>query len=233
LNGVLEEEVYMKQPPGYQDKDLPHHVCKLDKAIYGLKQAPRAWYSRLSTKLQSLGFTASKADSSLFFYSDNSYTMFILVYVDDIIVASSSMKFTNVLINKLNQDFTLKDLGDLNYFLGIEVSRTDEALLMTEERYALDIPQRVNMTSCKAVSTPMAPGEKLLISDEELLGPKDATQYRSVVGALQYITLTRPDLSFAVIRVCQFLYNPTTVHWEQVKRILRYVKELFSMVLNL
>jgi hypothetical protein len=102
LNGVLEENVYMRQPLGYQNKDLPHHICKLDKAIYGLKQAPRAWYSRLSAKLQSHGFIASKDDSSLFFYSDSSCTMFILVYVDDIIIASSSMKFTNVLINKLN-----------------------------------------------------------------------------------------------------------------------------------
>jgi hypothetical protein len=80
------------------------------------------------------------------------------------------------------------------------------------------------MASCKAVSTPMALGEKLLVSDGELLGPKDTTQYRSVVGALQYLTLMQPDLSFAINRVCQFLHNPTTVHWERVKRILRYVR---------
>jgi hypothetical protein len=85
------------------------------------------------------------------------------------------------------------------------VVRTKEALLMTQERYALDILQQVNMTSCNAASTPMVPGEKLLVSNGELLGPRDATQYQSVVGALQYLTLTQPDLSFAV---CQFLHNP-------------------------
>ena len=90
LHGVLEEDVYMKQPPGYGEKNVPHYVCKLDKALYGLKQAPRAWYSRLSGKLQQLGFHASKADTSLFFYNKGNITIYLLVYVDDIIVASSS-----------------------------------------------------------------------------------------------------------------------------------------------
>ena len=90
LHGVLEEDVYMKQPPGYGEKNVPHYVCKLDKALYGLKQAPRAWYSRLSGKLQQLGFHASKADTSLFFYNKGKITIYLLVYVDDIIVASSS-----------------------------------------------------------------------------------------------------------------------------------------------
>ena len=90
LHGILEEDVYMKQPPGYGEKNVPHYVCKLDKALYGLKQSPRAWYSRLSGKLQQLGFHASKADTSLFFYNKGKITIYLLVYVDDIIVASSS-----------------------------------------------------------------------------------------------------------------------------------------------
>jgi hypothetical protein len=204
--------------------DTPHHLCRLDKALYGLKHAPRAWYSRLSDKLKSLGFLASKADSSLFFYSDSTCTMFILVYVDDIIVASSSHQFTKSLIKKLNQEFALKDLGDIHYFLGIEVKRSADSLLMTQEGYALDILKRVNMDTCKAVSTPMSPSDKLLVTDGETLGANDSTRYRSIVGALQYLTLTRPDISFAVNRVCQFLHSPTTAHWERVKRILRYVR---------
>jgi hypothetical protein len=98
LHGVLKEEVFMRQPPGYEDKKTPHYLCKLDKALYGLKQAPRASYSRLSVKLKTLGFTTSKADSSLFFYSDNKCTMFVLVYVDDIFVASSSSVFPDTLV---------------------------------------------------------------------------------------------------------------------------------------
>jgi hypothetical protein len=212
LHGVLEEEVYMWQPCGYENKSTPHHLCKLDKALYGLKQAPRAWYSRLNIKLKTLGFSASKVDSSLFFYSDSTCTMFVLLYVDDIIIVSSSSKFTSNLVKKLNQEFALKDLGDLPYFLGIEVKRTNEGLLITTERYARDIVTRANMSLCKAITTPMTSGDKMLVNDGEPLGPKDALQYRSIVGVLQYITLTRPNLSFAVNRVCQFLHSPTMIH---------------------
>jgi hypothetical protein len=128
--------------------------------------------------------------------------MFILVYINDIIVASSCSKFTDVLVKKLNKEFALKDLGDLHYFLRIEVNRKKDELLLTKERYALDILSRVNMGKCKAVDTPMSSSEKLLVDAGIPLGPKDVTQYRSVVGALQYLTLTRPNISFTVNCVC-------------------------------
>jgi histone deacetylase 1/2 len=224
LHGLLEEEVYMRQPPGFEDKNKPHYVCKLDKALYGLKQAPRAWYSRLSQRLLELGFAPSKGDTSLFYFHKGDCTIFILVYVDDIIVASSSQAATNALLRNLERDFALKDLGDLHYFLGIEVKRQGGDLLLKQERYATEVLQRVNMMDCKAVATPLPPSEKLSLYDGEKLGPQDATRYRSIVGALQYLTLTRPDISFAVNKVCQFLHSPTTVHWMAVKRILRYLK---------
>jgi hypothetical protein len=113
----------------------------------------------------------------------------VLIYVDDIIVASSSSTFTDALVKKLKQEFALKELG-VHYFLGIMVRRTKKGLLMTHERYALDIMKHVNMSSCKAVSNPMLLCEMLLINDGEPLGPKDASQYRSIVGALRYLTLT-------------------------------------------
>jgi hypothetical protein len=159
-------------------------LCKLDKALYGLKQAPRAWYSKLSSKLKRFGFSASKVDSSLFFYDDDKCIVYVLVYVDDIIIANSSPVFTDTLVRKLNQEFSLKDLDDLHYFLGIEVKRSRHELLMTQERYALDILGRVNMSNCRAVHTPMMPREKTLVNDGEPLGPQDATLYRSTVGAL-------------------------------------------------
>ena len=105
LHGVLEEEVYMRQPPGYADKKTPHYVCKLDKALYGLKQAPRAWYSRLSSQLRYLGFVASKADTSLFIYNKANTAIFVLIYVDDIIVASSSQSATNALLHDVSSEF--------------------------------------------------------------------------------------------------------------------------------
>ena len=131
LHGVLEEEVYMKQPPGYQDELHPNYVCKLDKALYGLKQAPRAWYHRLSMKLQTLGFKPSKGDTSLFYFKKGNLVMYILVYVDDIIVASSSPEGTRALLQDLKSEFALKDLGELHYFLGIEVSKVKDGIILS------------------------------------------------------------------------------------------------------
>ena len=149
--------------------------------------------------------------------------MFVLVYVNDIIVVSSSQSATDALLKGLEADFALKDLGNLHYFLGIEVQRTDDGLTMRQERYATNLLQRVGMTNCKSVTSPLSVLEKLSITSGEQLGPLDSTWYRSVVGALQYLTLTRPDISLSVNKVCQFLHDPTTTHWSAVKRILRYV----------
>jgi histone deacetylase 1/2 len=195
-------------------------VCKLDKALYGLKQAPRAWYFRLSTKLQSLGFKPSKADVSLFYFRNGGVTMFLLIYVDDIIVASSSQEATAALLRKLQSEFALKDLGDLHYFLGIEVKRIQQGIVLSQGKYTSDLLKKVGMVDCKPVNTPLSASEKLSAYEGEQLGPTDATRYRSIVGALQYLTLTRPDISFSVNKVCQFLHMPTTVHWTAVKRIL-------------
>jgi hypothetical protein len=130
FHGLL-EEVYMRQPPGYEDVSCPSYICKLDKALYEVKQDPMAWYSRLSTKLRELGFQASKTDTSLFFYSKKNVTMFVLIYVDDIIVASSMQDATTTLLQDLNKEFALKDLGDLHYFLGIEVNKVENGIVLS------------------------------------------------------------------------------------------------------
>jgi histone deacetylase 1/2 len=229
LHGVLEEEVYMRQPPGFEHPKAPDFVCKLDKALYGLKQAPRAWYSRLSSKLHDLGFTPSKADTSLFLYQKSGITMFLLIYVDDIIVASSSDTAITALVKDLNNNFAIKDLGDLHYFLGIEVKKTKDGLLLTQQKYANDLLDKLGMRVCKAAPTPLSASDPLSLADGDPLGPEDSTNYRSIVGGLQYLTLTRPDISFSVNKVCQFLHAPTTVHWTAVKRILRYVKDIVDI----
>jgi histone deacetylase 1/2 len=190
----------------------------LDKALYG------AWYARLCAKLISLGFTASKSDTSLFYYLKNGYTIYVLVYVDDIIVASSSQEATGMLLRDLQKDFALKDLGNLHYFLGIEVKTVSNGLKLSQERYAADVIQRAGMKKCKPMSTPLSSVEKLSAIEGTPLGPEDVSRYRSLVGALQYLTLTRPDISFSVNKVCQFLHAPTTSHFCAVKRILRYVQ---------
>ncbi|WVZ64164.1 hypothetical protein U9M48_013727 [Paspalum notatum var. saurae] len=225
LHSFLEEEVYMRQPPGFEDKTLPNYVCKLDKALYGLKQAPRAWYARLSSKLIDIGFCPSKADTSLFYFNKNGITVFVLVYVDDIIVVSSIEQATSGLLKSLKQEFALKDLGELHYFLGIEVNKVCDGIIPTQDKYASDLLKRVNMADCKAVSTPLSTSEKLVTFEGTPLGTSDATQYRTIVGALQYLTLIRPDIAIPVNKVCQFLHAPTTMHWDAVKRIMRYLKQ--------
>ena len=123
----------MRQPPGYENSRFPRHVCKLEKALYGLKQAPRAWYSRLSSKLQSLGFSPSKGDTSLFFYHKHEITIFMLIYVDDIVVTSSSPSAVEALLKDLGKEFALKDLGSLHFFLGIEVKPVKKGLCCHKE----------------------------------------------------------------------------------------------------
>jgi histone deacetylase 1/2 len=233
LHGILEEEVYMQQPPGFVERGKENYICKLDKALYGLKQAPRAWYSRLSTKLVDLRFKPSRADTSLFIFNRGGITMYVLVYVDDIIVASSTDQATSALLKDLQKDFALKDLGDLHYFLGIEVKKVRNGIVLTQHKYANDLLKKTGMVDCKPMSTPLSTSEKLSLHEGSLLGPDDATQYRSIVGALQYLTLTRPDIAFPVNKVCQFLHAPTTVHWAAVKRILWYIKQCTQLGLNI
>jgi hypothetical protein len=148
LHGVLEEEVYMKQPPGFKNPNAPKYICRLDKALYGLKQAPRAWYTCLSTKLQDFGFRPSQADTSLFLYDKSGIIIFVLIYVDDIIVTSSSDSAVSALLKDLNVHFAIKDLGPLHFFLGIEVKRTSDGLLLTQEKYANDLMSKVGMVGC-------------------------------------------------------------------------------------
>ena len=159
--------------------------------------------------------------------------MYLLVYVDDIILISSSHAATDKLILSLRHDFAVKDLGPLHYFLGLEVTHTAAGLSLNQKKYSLDLLRRAGMLKCKPVTTPMAVTEKLSADIGVLLSSDDATDYRSIVGGLQYLTITRPDLSFSVNRVCQYLHEPRDTHWSAVKRILRYVRLTASFGLHL
>ncbi|KAK1660706.1 hypothetical protein QYE76_048865 [Lolium multiflorum] len=203
LHGVLDEDVYMRQPPGFADPDRPAHLCHLIKALYGLKQAPRAWHARLGTALRGLGFLPSTADTSLFLLQRPQVTMYILVYVDDIILVSSSVTAADRLVSSLRTAFAVKDLGKLHYFLGLEVTHDDTGLTLTQKKYSEDLLRRAGMLQCKPAFTPMSVSDPLTSDDGTILSAEDATEYRSVVGGLQYLTLTRHDISYAVNRVCQ------------------------------
>jgi hypothetical protein len=156
----------MRQPPGYEDASKPGYLCKLDKSLYGLKQAPRAWYSRLSSKLLQLGFHASKGDTSIFFYSKHHLKIYLLVYVDGIVVASPSSQAVAALLQDLSNEFTLKDIGELSYFLGIEVSKLKDGVLLSQEKYTRDIIHRLGMQNCKSSSTPLSTSESSRSEEE-------------------------------------------------------------------
>jgi histone deacetylase 1/2 len=153
----------------------------------------------------------------------------MLVYVNHIIVVSSTASAIDRLLKQLRCDFLVKDLGRLGYFLGIEVKHMKDGIVLHQQKYVTDLLKRTNMHKAKPVCTPMVASYKLSRHEGEPLLAADIIEYRSVVGALQYLTHTRPDIAFSVNKVCQFLQTPTDVHWIAVKRILRYLRHTSSL----
>ncbi|KAJ1695555.1 hypothetical protein LUZ63_012253 [Rhynchospora breviuscula] len=221
LHGDLHERVFMSQPPGFVDQSHPHHVCLLQKSIYGLKQSPRSWFHKLSTALIEFGFTASQYDPSLFFAHNKGHTTIVLVYVDDILITGSNPQFVKSCMTQLQSKFAIKDLGLLHYFLGIAVTTNHNGVHLSQSKYIHQVLQNTNMLNAKPTTTPMATDISLSPGDSDPFS--DPHLYRCTVGALQYATVTRPDLSFAVNKLSQFMHNPTINQWSAVKRVLRYL----------
>ncbi|KAG8496407.1 hypothetical protein CXB51_009171 [Gossypium anomalum] len=198
-----------------------------DEALYGLRQAPRAWFNKLKQFLVSAGFVLSKSDASLFVRSSSEFTLYVLVYVDDIVITGSSSDAINCFVQQLHNEFALKDMGELYYFLGVEVSQSSSGNLhLSQQKYIRELLARSFMSHAKSVHTPMVSSSMFSKSEGEPL--TDPTEYRSLAGALQYIVLTRPDIAYAVNRVCQFMHTPTTAHMVALKRILRYLRGTLS-----
>ena len=226
LNGHLSEHVYMEQPPGYIDPRFPNHVYQLQKSLYGLKQAPHAWFQRLNSFLIQLGFYCIRADTSLFIFHKHSDIIYLLLYVDNIIITGNNSSLLDSFTCKLNFEFTTKDLGPLSYFLGLEATTTSDDLFISQLKYARNILTRAQLLNSKPIHTPMVVSQHLSID-----GPlfSDDRLYRSLVGALQYLTITRPDISHVINSINQFLHSPTEDHFLVVKRILRYVKGMYTL----
>lgn len=222
LHGHLDESVYCEQPSGFVDPIRPDYVCRLRKALYGLKQAPRAWFKRFATYLISLGFLSCKSDTSLFVYNRGTTTAYLLLYVDDIVLTASSPSALSTIVSALCREFDMKDLGSLHYFLGISVTRNSSGLFLSQQKYLLDILDRAHMSACNPCTTPSDTKAKLSAESGPLIA--DPTEYRSLAGALQYLTFTRPDICYAVQQICLFMHAPRVPHLAALKRILRYLK---------
>ncbi|XP_071695972.1 uncharacterized mitochondrial protein AtMg00810-like [Rutidosis leptorrhynchoides] len=231
LHGDLHETVYLQQPPGFVNSTTLNHVYFLHKALYGLTQAPRAWFHRLSAALHSLGFQGSKTDTSLFIDSNGNTLLYMLVYVDDIILTGNDTKEIDRVVQSLSRSFAVKDMGNLSYFLGIEVTRNGNDMILSQRKYIRELLESADLSNAKPVSSPMTTNAKLALGDSATFD--NPVQYHQIVSALQYVTLSRPDIAFAVNKVCQYMHCPTINHCSAVKRILRYLQGTANYVLRL
>ncbi|WZZ88611.1 hypothetical protein YC2023_117190 [Brassica napus] len=225
LQGELEDEVYMHPPPGLEHLVKKGNVLRLKKAIYGLKQSPRAWYNKLSTTLNGRGFKKSELDHTLFTLTTPSGMIALLVYVDDIIITGSDKEGIIATKEFLKSMFEIKDLGEMKYFLGIEICRSKEGLFMSQRKYTLDLLKGAGAYGGKTARMPMEDGYKVPREGEiEDSKPyQDPKLYRKLVGKLIYLTITRPDICFAVNQVSQHMQVPKEHHWRMVERILMYL----------
>lgn len=220
LNGDLSETVYMRPPPGYST--LPNMVCKLRKALYGLKQAPRAWFSKLKAVLQKAGYSQSHNDYSLFISNTSQGSVFALIYVDDILITVDNQQGIQQLKYILQQSFQMKDLGLASYFLGLEISRHSDGYFVSQHKYARGLIEMAGLSDDKVVDTPLEMNVKYSKNDGNPIS--DPALYRSIVGSLVYLTVTRPDIAHAVQLVSQFVSDPRRLHLTVVHRIIRYLR---------
>ena len=187
LNGVVEEEVYVEQPLGFETHDRETHVCKLKKALYGLKQAPRTWYGRIDSFLMSLGFTKSKADPNLYSKVEDGMQVILLLYVDDLFLTGDEELIADSKW-KLTAEFEMKDLDPMHYFLGLEVWQKPGEIILSQGKYAMEILKRFGMIDCKSMSTLMT--MSLMLFGDTSSGTIDATIYRQMIGYLMYLMNT-------------------------------------------
>ncbi|CAL1410190.1 unnamed protein product [Linum trigynum] len=221
LHGDLEEVIYMERPPGYTVGRLDQ-VCLLHRSLYELKQAPRAWFEKFQSTICSLGLQQSLNDPSLFTKVTSAGIVVLLLYVDDMIITGSDNQGIRHLQDGLKSAFRIKDLGELSYFLGLEASRSSKGIMFSQRKYITDLLGDNQFEDCHPVKTPMELNLKLHRDSGERL--QDGSQYRSIVGSLIYLSATRPDISYAVQVVSQFMTDPRVDHLAAVHRILRYLK---------
>ena len=222
LNGLLEEEIYVEQPEGFAVKGHEDDVYLLKKALYGLKQAPRAWYSRIDEHLMKLGFRKSLSETTLYIKGDDVNFIVVSVYVDNLLVTGSNVELVDKFKEDMKMVFEMTDLGEMTYFLGMEIKQKEEEVFISQKKYAKEILKKFRMDDCKSVDTPMSQKEKLTKEDEA--NKVDETLYRSLVGCLMYLTATRPDILHAVSLLSRFTNCATETHFIAAKRVLRYVK---------
>jgi hypothetical protein len=221
LNGPIKEEVYVEQPPGFEDDRYPNHVYKLSKALYGLKQAPRAWYECLRDFLIANAFKVGKADPTLFTKICDGDLFVCQIYVDDIIFGSTNQKSCEEFSRMMMQKFEMSMMGELTYFLRFQVKQLKDDTFISQTKYTQDLLKRFGMKDAKPTKTPMETDGHVDLNK----GGKSIDQkaYRSMIGSLLYLCASRPDIMLSVCMCARYQSDPRECHLVSVKRILRYL----------
>lgn len=230
LNGFLKEEVYMKLPQGYHINQS-NKVCKLDKALYGLKQASKCWNDRFHNFISNIGFKRSDSDYCLYTNQNvNTNTSYLLIYVDDIIVISTHIHEMHQIKKQLMDEFKMTDGGELNYFLGLHIERTNEGLVINQIQYLKNLLKRFNMEEAYPTTNPMEIKLNLSTQMDNIACDKP---YKQLIGCIMYAMIgTRPDLCYSVSYFSRFQSHPTELHWKHLKRVLRYIKGTINYKLH-
>ncbi|KAJ9548783.1 hypothetical protein OSB04_021326 [Centaurea solstitialis] len=222
LYGTIDEEVYVSQPPGFEDPKYPDKVYKLRKALYGLHQAPRAWYDTLSSYLLENKFERGVIDKTLFIKRTKTDMLLVQIYVDDIIFGSTKDDICKEFEELMHKKFKMSSMGELTFFLGLQVKQKLEGIFINQSKYVASMLQKFGMNDAKPASTPMETHKHLTadVEGEEV----DVHHYRSMIGSLMYLTASRPDIMFAVCVCARFQVRPKESHLHAVKRIFKYLK---------
>ncbi|GJV24027.1 retrovirus-related pol polyprotein from transposon TNT 1-94 [Tanacetum coccineum] len=222
LNGFINEEVYVAQPPGFIDFEKPDHVYKLKKALYGLKQAPKAWYDRLKAFLIKHEYKMGMVDNTLFTKKKSSNLIIIQIYVDDIIFGLTCQDMCDEFAKIMHDEFEMSMMGELNFFLGLQIKQMEDGIFFNQSKYIKEMLKKFGLEESKPMKTFMSFDTKLT-KDEECESV-DSTKYRGMIGSLLYLTASRPDIMFSVCLCARFQEAPKTSYLEAVKCIFRYIK---------
>lgn len=227
LNGDLEEEVYMRQPEGFVVEGQEQKVCKLIKSLYGLKQAPKQWHQKFDEVVLSNGFKLHNSDKCIYSkFDDNSQVVIICLYVDDILICGADMSQVEMTKSFLSSQYSMKDMEEADVILGIRIKREKGKLILSQSHYIEKLLKKfnVNDVSTSLYSTPMDPSVKLLPNEGNAV---------SQLGCLMYaMTSTRPDIAYAVGQLSKYTSNPSMLHWQAVRRLLKYLKKTMDYALS-
>ncbi|GJZ77233.1 retrovirus-related pol polyprotein from transposon TNT 1-94 [Tanacetum coccineum] len=222
LNGFINEEVFVAQPPGFVDFEKPNHVFKIKKALYGLKQGPKSWYDSLKAFLLDHMYTMDLVDNTLFTKKKDSHIIIVQIYLDDIIFGSTCQDLCDDFSKIMHDEFEMSMMVELNFFLGLQIKQLDDDIFFNQSKYIKEMLMKFGLEDSKPIKTPMS-SETKLTRDEDGKSIDD-TKYHGMIGSLLYLMASQPNIMFSVCLCARFQEVSKTSHLEAVKKIFRYIK---------